>query len=243
MATTVRTRGAPPRIAARSALDVPDEPRVERAAGSFAVWTAALIAVVAGGGVFVCALQAGGTAQMRESIAGLTPALALLELGFLLRKRKTISAIAALRYLLATASFLTFSTFVLALQQFPGVAACHGVASLSLVLSLVIAVDERASLKAAFEGLRNQHRLYALERQNSVLRLQGHVYVLYTLTALLQRIVSDARLGEERYRIVGQLLDELTGMRETLESAIEQNTRLLQQHDEQRSADATPRVS
>ena len=232
MASTVSRCGNSPRIAVRSALDIPDEPRADRAAGSFALWTAAFVAVVAGAGLFVCALGAGGTAQARESLAALTPALALLEMGFLLRKRKTIAAVGALRYLLATAAFLTFSTFVLAFQQFPGVATCHGVASLSLVLSLVIAVDERASLQAAFEGLRNQHRLYALERQNSVLRLQGHVYVLYPLTALLQRIVNDARLGEERYRIVGQLLDELSGMRETLEAAIEQNTRLLQQHDE-----------
>lgn len=242
MATTVSTRGAPPRIAARSAFDIPDEPRADRTAASFAVWTAALVAVVAGVSVSVCAFEVTDT-QMRESLAGLTPALALLELGFLLRKRKTISAVTALRYILAIAAFLTFITFVLGLRRFPGVATCHAVASLSLVISLVFAMDERASLHAAFEGLRNQHRLYALERQNSVLRLQGHVYVLYTLTALLQRIVNDARLGEERYRIVGQLLDELSGMREALEGAIEQNARLLQQHDEQRSTDATPSAS
>jgi hypothetical protein len=42
-----------------------------------------------------------------------------------------------------------------------------------------------------------------------------------------------------RLTTVGQLLDELTGIREPLEAAIEQNTRLLQQHDVALSLGAT----
>ena len=222
--------GSKPRAAGFS---IPQEPRVGPAVEWFALYTAAAVAVVAALGPLCRLVGTPAVSNLREAVAALTISLALVQFGFLISKRQIIAAVRPLRYFLAVAAFFAFTSFVLLVEDFPGTACCHGAAALILVICYTIATDERHHVRTAFGSIRAQGHLLALERQISSIRLQGYVFVLYTLTALLQKIIRETKVNPNGYRILDELLDELAGMAESLQASADQIGRLLKHYEDE----------
>ena len=180
-----------------------------------------------------CHPQLAGPAH--EALAPLAVALALVELGFVIRRRNRVAAVRPLRYILILAAFCTGLSFVLLLDDgLPGTAACYAVSSAIMLICYTLATDERRHLLGLLADVRRHDRMIIMDRQACALRLLGHTVVLVNLTTVLQKTVQKARLTGD-YEVLGRLRDELTRMARLLEATAE-DTGQFQSNDQNNSA-------